>query len=178
MQGYLKVQTHLSQKKFLFMLVFSPLSLFAFFLPLFHKYLNVRCGLMNWARERPDNITVTDSVLMFLSVCPGALISDNLAEVRELTIEATPRWKELGLQLKLKPTSLDIIAMDAHDTHDRFREMIRDWLRMADPPPTWEALIAALKSQSVGLRDLARKVERACGVKTSDDLPEATPSAG
>ena len=111
-------------------------------------------------------------------MCPSALISDNLADVRELTSEATPRWKELGLQLKLKPTSLDVIAMDSHDTRECFREMLREWLRMADPSPTWEALITALKSESVGLRDLARKVERACGIKTKDDLAEATPSAG
>ena len=95
-----------------------------------------------------------------------------------MTSEATPRWKELGLQLKVKPTSLDIIEMDFHYSRDCFREMLREWLRMADPSPTWEALIAALKSNSVGLRDVARKVERTCGIKTNDDLAEATPGAG
>ena len=79
------------------------------------------------------------------------------------------------MQLKLKPMSLDIIENDFHYSRDCYRETVREWLSMVDPSPTWEALIAALKSQSVGLRDLARKVERACGVKTSDDL---TPSAG
>ena len=42
---------------------------------------------------------------------------------------------------------------------DCFIEMLTLWLRRADPPPTWSALVAALKRRMVGFQDLAKQVE-------------------
>ena len=33
------------------------------------------------------------------------------------------------------------------------------WLRRVNPPPTWSAMVAALKEPTVGLEDLAEEVE-------------------
>ena len=97
------------------------------------------------------------------------LTSDNLVKVRDLTQEASVQWFDLGLELGLKVTTLDIIeANHSQDVRVCFRKMLSEWLKMVNPPPTWEALIAALKKDSVGLPNVAKKVEEACGIVHSD----------
>ena len=109
------------------------------------------------------------------------LISDNLVKVRDLTKEASIQWFDLGLELGLKERTLRIIeANHSQDVRVRFREMLSEWLKMVNPPPTWEALIAALKKDSVGLSNVAEKVEEQCSVidcGIKSDSTNATSSA-
>ena len=56
---------------------------------------------------------------------------------------AGTQWYDLGLQLKLPPSTLDAIAADHQATDDCKRAMLRKWLQ-SDPEATWERLAAAL----------------------------------
>ena len=42
---------------------------------------------------------------------------------------------------------------------DCFTDMLSHWLNRASPPPTKDALVAALKSPAVGREDLAKAME-------------------
>ena len=47
------------------------------------------------------------------------------------------------------------------DPKERFYRIILAFLRQAEPPPTWRAIINALKSPIVNLTALAKRVEAA-----------------
>ena len=91
-----------------------------------------------------------------------ALVPDNLVKVRDLVSEATSRWEDLGLELGLKESTLEAIKEDKSNVHRRFRAMLSAWLHKVGAPPTWEALIAALREGSVGLPDVASRIEETC----------------
>ena len=46
-----------------------------------------------------------------------------------------------------------------HVVDDCFTALLEHWLKRTSPPPTWSALINALKSPSIGYVDLANEVE-------------------
>ena len=88
------------------------------------------------------------------------LTTDDLAKVRRLTFDACDKWHSFGLELGLRVTTLDIIRQTFNRSEDQFTEMLSKWLRMTDLPPTWERLIAALKERTMGLHDVAKRVEK------------------
>ena len=56
---------------------------------------------------------------------------------------AGTQWYDLGLQLRLSPSTLDTIAADHQTADDCKRVMLRKWLQ-SDPEAGWEKLAAAL----------------------------------
>ena len=100
-------------------------------------------------------------------MCAVDLISDNLAKVRDLIHDASESWFNLGSELGLKQTTLLFIETNNFDVWSRFQTMLFEWLKI-NPPPTWEALIAALKKDSVGLSNVAKIVEKECGAVDSE----------
>lgn len=54
-----------------------------------------------------------------------------------------------------------------------FREMLSAWLKMIDPLPSWEGLLAALVTPPVGCEDVAEQVMKELGtfVKYVGDVP-------
>lgn len=96
--------------------------------------------------------------------------------MRELIDDATDKWYDLGLELHLRERTLKAIKANENDVHDRFREMISAWLHEDGPPPTWDALIIALKKRSVRLTDVANKVEEACRVGGYGTSGASTPN--
>ena len=103
--------------------------------------------------------------------------------------EASESWFDLGLELGLKPSTLTSIearycgtklCCRYSDVRSCFRCVLLEWLNMTTPPPTWEALIAALKKDSVGLVNVANQVEEQCSVVEcgiKSDSTSATSSA-
>ena len=72
---------------------------------------------------------------------------------------------DLGLQLGVDQTTLRVIERDYRDMTKRcFMEMLSEWLKMIDPLPSWERLIAALKSPSVKRKDVASMVMNELGI--------------
>lgn len=65
---------------------------------------------------------------------------------------ARVKWNNIGLALKIDPSTLEVIKRDNHcNTDECFKEMLLKWLRRADPVPCWKALAVALNYPSVGI---------------------------
>jgi len=72
----------------------------------------------------------------------------------------TTSWYNLGLELGLKVPILDLIDTKYHgDPSQCFRDILKEWLRGIDPLPTWELVVIALKSPTVGEHQLAEEIE-------------------
>lgn len=101
------------------------------------------------------------------------LVSDNLPKVKNLLWDASPDWFDLGLELGIGQTTLRAIQHDNRDVTKRcFTDMLSEWLKMVDPIPSWEGLIAALKQPSIGHNKLATKVEKEVGITVQSDDSE------
>ena len=73
-------------------------------------------------------------------------LKDSELEFRDVVVAlkdvAGTQWYDIGLQLKLPPSTLDTIAAH-HNADDHKRMMLRKWLQ-SDPEASWEKLAAAL----------------------------------
>lgn len=55
-----------------------------------------------------------------------------------------------------------------------FTDMLSEWLKITDPLPSWEGVIAALKQPAIGHGPLARRLEKELGMTMErDDFGEA-----
>ena len=96
----------------------------------------------------------------------------------DLLYDARSRWFDLGFQLDIKYTMLEVIKKDHSDVNSCFREMLSTWLKMIDPPPSWECLITALEHDSVKCGELAESIRQRFGIvenKTSMKKLSPTP---
>ena len=80
-------------------------------------------------------------------------------------------------------TDLDTIKKDHENINEYFSEMLTLWLKRVNPPPTWSALVEALKEPAVGFEDLARQVEdkflhQSNSVSDTTDSGQATGTTG
>ena len=87
------------------------------------------------------------------------LKEEDLSEVQDELWDARIKWYNIGLRLGILAPDLDVIENDGGDTEARFRSMLRKWLREGKNC-TWEALIKALSSPSVGLEMLAKHIQQ------------------
>ena len=88
------------------------------------------------------------------------LTIDDLREVCNAVWAARNKWYDIGIQLGLKATDLDEIEENyPRNIGKCFSKMLMLWLRGVNPPPTWSAMVDALKIPAVGLGDLAEEVE-------------------
>ena len=86
-------------------------------------------------------------------------ISD-LETIHQAVRDARAEWFNIGLELGLSIFKLNKIE----GLHDRrvdecFSEMLTVWLQQLDPPPTWSALIGALRSPTVRYKELAKHLK-------------------
>ena len=89
----------------------------------------------------------------------GHLTSQDLRTVQEALWEARPKWYNLGLQLDMAVDDLDVIKRTNFQNDDEcLTDLLRRWLRRADPHPTWKAIVKALQSPTVDLTQLSYKI--------------------
>ena len=75
----------------------------------------------------------------------GHLAIKDLGIVQSALWEARPKWYNLGLQLGAAVDDLDVIKRTNLQNDDEcLTDLFRQWLRRADPQPTWEAIEKAL----------------------------------
>ena len=86
--------------------------------------------------------------------------SDAVNILEELT-EALGHANILGFMLSIKPVELEAISKMYQDPKERFYQIILAFLRQAEPPPTWRAIVNALRNPTVNLTALAKRVEAA-----------------
>ena len=109
------------------------------------------------------------------------LTLDDLGCVLEEVLDVTAQWYSLGLQLKVRATTLDTIQVQFLDTKRQLLETLKVWLTTSENT-SWMTLTDALKSRSVGACQLAGTVEtKYClvegtevesGMDASDSQPE------
>ena len=83
----------------------------------------------------------------------------DLAEIKEDIWGARKKWYEIGLQLKLIATDLEVIEADYQSTDRRFSEMLLQWLKKGKNC-TWRAIIDALSSHPVGEDFISACIEK------------------
>ena len=90
----------------------------------------------------------------------GQLSVADLKVVRSTLWEARASWRDIGIELNLIVTDLDVIKGDCDGIIDKcFTEMLTQWLKQVDPPPTWSAVVTALKQPVIGKHRLAKQIE-------------------
>ena len=76
-------------------------------------------------------------------------------------MEVCVKWYDCGLALGVLPHTLDAIKVNQRDDcDDCYRETLKEWLKGANPLPTWSALCKALKSPAVRYEALAEKLSK------------------
>ena len=101
-------------------------------------------------------------------------MSDNLPKVRALIHNACPNWYDLGLELGVKEVTLQIIKSDCNsEVEPCFREMLSAWLKMTNPRPTWEGMLAALEWPYIKCEELADQVREDQGIPKPQDAAKA-----
>ena len=92
-------------------------------------------------------------------MCVVDLVPDNLKDVQDLVWDVRTKWDDLGLELGIKISDLEMIEKNCNkDVNSCFKKMLLMWLRMVDPFPSWEGLVSALGKSSVGRKDIAEKI--------------------
>ena len=89
-------------------------------------------------------------------------------DVREELHECRSKWYDVGLKLRVPVGTLDSIEKHGNDS-TCLREVLKHWLKNVIRPATWEALVNALDSQTVGEHKLASRLRlKYCQPKQSD----------
>ena len=70
------------------------------------------------------------------------------------------KWYDIGLQLRLGVGTLNAIKKDNNSTSDCLRETLTTWLKTCPSLPTWNNIVNALRSSTVGEVRLAADLEQ------------------
>ena len=88
------------------------------------------------------------------------LLTGGKPELKDIFKELYPLatcWKTIGTLLGVPTHILDKTKSEGGRVDDHLREMLSEWLRQIDPPPTWTALAEAVevidKSKAQKLRE-------------------------
>ena len=109
--------------------------------------------------------TMTDlsliSYIYWFMFCPLDRLSvDDLAAVQRKLFSVKTEWYNLGLELGQQVPTLDgIDAKYSSDPPQCFRQVLKEWLKGVNPPPTWQAMVNALKSRTVAQYHLAEQIQ-------------------
>ncbi|XP_064388557.1 uncharacterized protein LOC135336617 [Halichondria panicea] len=108
-----------------------------------------------------DELSIPSLVYQNIFVLKEPLGMDqHLKVVREATWEARAEWRCLGEQLGVTMGKLEAIQHNHHHVSGAcLTAMLEHWLTQTDPPPSWSALIEALRSPTLGLWDIANEIE-------------------
>ena len=97
----------------------------------------------------------------------------DLKTVLEELAGISSKWEGLGIQLEVSPGQLATFK----ESTDPLMEVLKVWMKGIKPKPTWRGLIKALKSKTVGEKQLADKLGKKYGKKataSSSKLPYLT----
>ena len=85
---------------------------------------------------------------------------DDLAAVQRKLYDVNTKWYNLGLELGLRPPTLDSIKTNySGDPSQCFCQVLKEWLKGVNPLPTWQAMVNALKSHTVAHYHLAQQIQ-------------------
>ena len=97
------------------------------------------------------------------------LREDDLFEIQEELWDARPKWRKIGLGLKIRPPDLNVIDGNDADIDTKFENMILKWLQNGKDC-TWASICEVLSTRSVGHSNLAEEIRRKkCAATASGD---------
>ena len=83
-----------------------------------------------------------------------------LKDLVEELHDVKTKWRAIGVQLEMEPSKLRQIDYSYKaDPEAAFMDMMEAWLVQLEPPPSWGAIVDALRSRSVGETALASDIE-------------------
>ena len=101
----------------------------------------------------------TNLLLVLPSAVDDTLTPDDAGKVARELIEAQTESFALGLELEVPLSEVEAIHQQYQRPRDRLVRVIIEFLKRAEPRPTWRVIVEALKSPAVKLPALATKVE-------------------
>ncbi len=108
---------------------------------------------------------------------PGYLTIADLKKLYMATFDARNRWRNILLVLQVSPDTIDSIGKKWQDNPDDcYHEGLKEWLKSGKR--SWEDLVEALSSPTVGLSDLAQTIEKDHLQCTSASNPTDVKSKG
>ena len=85
---------------------------------------------------------------------------EDLAAVQRKLYTVHTEWYNLGLELGQRVSTLDSIEAKCNGDPSRcFRQVLKEWLKGVSPPPTWQAMVKALKSPTVAQYQVAEQIQ-------------------
>ena len=107
----------------------------------------------------PD-LCLIGHLLLHVFCLSDRLSVDDLADVQRKLFAVRTEWYNLGLELGQRVPTLDSIdAKCSGDPSQCFRQVLAEWLKGVNPPPTWQAMVKALKSPTVEQYRLAEHIQ-------------------
>ena len=81
--------------------------------------------------------------------------------LNEVAAEIPTLWREVGMELGLKPHQLDCIEIEQNRNQVRcFGAAFRKWMEQQTSPCTWATIIQALQTKAVSQHKLAQELKR------------------
>lgn len=112
--------------------------------------------------------------------CPSdTLTQDDLKTVVNELYSASDDWYPLGIQLNVELSELNMIETQHAYRHKKcLIAMLSIWLNKTDHyPPTWQRLVDALSSRSVGQQGIAEKIKKTyCTEDKDEDITQKSVS--
>ena len=97
---------------------------------------------------------------MIATISGRLTIDDDLNLVQAALWNARTKWFNIGIQLKMNITDLEEIEQTyMGKAGECITRLLIKWLRRKSPIPTWNAILAALRSPPVGLSQMADEIE-------------------
>ena len=103
-------------------------------------------------------------IIFSLNAAPAGddiLTESNAVNILEELTDAQNQAHLIGLALNINPVDVIAIVDNYKQPLDRFLHIILKFLSQSEPPPTWRAIVNALRSPIVNLTALAKRVEAA-----------------
>ena len=83
----------------------------------------------------------------------------DVGEASKALHKAQNKWEQIGLELGVDADELESIDDTFRKNDKKLLEMLKKWLA-ADKNTTWNALVQALRSNTVGRNDIANEIEK------------------
>ena len=81
----------------------------------------------------------------------------------EALVPICHKWKFIGIALRLDTTFLGRVgSLYPSQPEEALLEVVEEWLLSSAAPPSWEQLLKALRSRTVGENRLAGEIEETC----------------
>ncbi|XP_064383874.1 uncharacterized protein LOC135332890 [Halichondria panicea] len=105
----------------------------------------------------------------------GSETDQLFADVKEVIKEIRSDWYSLAIELDIDYDTRKSIEKDYRWVEPCFEAMLTHWVKRSSPPPSWSAVVRALKSPTIGREDIATSIKENEKATTSPDICRLNP---